>query len=202
MARQYKLARKMKKIALTAAAREMGISQSTLSGWESERTVPSIEGLIRMARYYHVSTDFLLGLSAEADPRPDWLQPIAPGALPAFHERPVYVKGRGWAFVNAVERELQFADGSKLSCADTPEVFFLPPAYELPAIPAQAPLSRGGVSRCQYVWVEPISTDSVLRDELRGWYQVKDRYVENELAQRFYLDVYGAKWLAFENHME
>ena len=52
MPRQYKLARKMKKIALTAAAKEMGISQSTLSGWESERTVPSIEGLERIPRVY------------------------------------------------------------------------------------------------------------------------------------------------------
>lgn len=31
MARQYKLARKMKKIALTVAAKELGISQPTLS---------------------------------------------------------------------------------------------------------------------------------------------------------------------------
>ena len=30
MARQYKLARKMKKIALTAAAKELGVSQPTL----------------------------------------------------------------------------------------------------------------------------------------------------------------------------
>ena len=51
MARQYKLARKMKKIVLTAAAKELGISQPTLSSWESERKAPSIEGLIRMNRF-------------------------------------------------------------------------------------------------------------------------------------------------------
>ena len=33
MARQYKLARKMKGIALTAAAKELGVTQPTLSGW-------------------------------------------------------------------------------------------------------------------------------------------------------------------------
>ena len=71
MARQYKLARKMKKIALTAAAKEPGVSQPTLSSWESERKAPSIEGLIRMSEYYHVSTDFLLGLTTESDPRKD-----------------------------------------------------------------------------------------------------------------------------------
>ena len=42
MARQYKLARKMKGIALTAAAKELGVTQPTLSGWESERKTPSI----------------------------------------------------------------------------------------------------------------------------------------------------------------
>ena len=78
MARQYKLARKMKKIALTAAAKELGVSQPTLSSWESERKAPSIEGLIRMSEYYHVSTDFLLGLTTESDPRKDWIEPVDP----------------------------------------------------------------------------------------------------------------------------
>ncbi len=36
MARQYKLARKMKEIALTAAVKALGVTQPTLSGWESE----------------------------------------------------------------------------------------------------------------------------------------------------------------------
>nr|WP_243164647.1 helix-turn-helix transcriptional regulator [Catenibacillus scindens] len=51
----------MKKIALTSSVKELGVSQPTLSRWESERNAPSIEGLIRMSEYYHVSTDFLLG---------------------------------------------------------------------------------------------------------------------------------------------
>ena len=114
MARQYKLARKMKKITLTAAAKELGISQPTLSSWESERKAPSIEGLIRMSEYYHVSTDFLLGLTTESDPRKDWIEPVDPSVLPALHETPVYVPEKGWAFVDAVEKCLRFADGSVL----------------------------------------------------------------------------------------
>ena len=39
--------------------------------------------------------------------------------------------------------------------------------------------------------------DAALRDELRGWYHIKRRFVENEVGQRFYFDFYGAKWLAF-----
>lgn len=37
-----------------------------------------------MTDYYRVSTDFLLGRDIQTDPRPDWLQPLDPKALPAF----------------------------------------------------------------------------------------------------------------------
>ena len=65
-----------------------------------------------MSEYYHVSTDFLLGLTTESDPRKDWIEPVDPSVLPALHETPVYVPGKGWAFVDAVEKCLHFADGS------------------------------------------------------------------------------------------
>ena len=52
------------------------------------------------------------------------------------------------------------------------------------------------------MWVEPISPDSLLRDELRGWYHRKDQYVENEYGNRFYLDTYDAKWLGFEKEQD
>lgn len=147
MARQYKLARKMKGIALTAAAKELGVTQPTLSGWESERKTPSIEGLIRMAKFYGVTTDFLLGLTADNDPRPDWLRPIAPDILPVLHETPVYVLEKGWAFVDAVEKQLRFADGSLLPVADVKNVFLLPPAYTLTNPPDRPPLGKMRLSR-------------------------------------------------------
>ena len=45
----------------------------------------------------------------------------------------------------------------------------------------------------------PHRNRAALRDELRGWYHIKRRFVENEVGQRFYFDFYGAKWLAFAN---
>ena len=45
----------------------------------------------------------------------------------------------------------------------------------------------------------PHRNRDALRDELRGWYYIKRRFVENEVGQRFYFDFYGAKWLAFAN---
>jgi len=52
----------------------------------------------------------------------------------------------------------------------------------------------------EQIWLEPISPDSKLRDELRGWYQVKNRFVQNESGNRFYLDTYGAKRLPFDKN--
>lgn len=197
MARQYKLARKMKKIALTAAARELGISQPTLSNWESGRKEPSIESLIKMAKFYDVSTDFLLGLSTDHDPRPDWLCPVDAAMLPAIHDTPVYSPGRGWAFVDAIERHIRFPDGTFLPFAHAGELYLLPPALALPGAFEKRPLSRTEAQQLPEAWVEPISEDAHLRRELQGWYHVRQRFVENELGQRFYFDNYNAKWLAF-----
>ena len=63
--------------------------------------------------------------------------------------------------------------------------------------PIGKPLDYFEIEEQSEVWVEPVSRDEVLRQELRGWYIVKNRYVENELGQRFYLDTYGNKWWAF-----
>ena len=148
----------------------LSVSQPTLSAWEGERKNPSVESLIQMSELYGVSVDFLLGLPEARYHRADMLQPIPPEALPAFHDTPVFSSRYGWAMVNAIEGELLFASGMRLSLADVTEVYVL-----------------------------PISMDAALRDELRGWYHIKRRFVENEVGQRFYFDFYGAKWLAFAN---
>jgi hypothetical protein len=61
-----------------------------------------------------------------------------------------------------------------------------------------APLDIDEIILRDRVWVEPISTDPDMAAELRGWYRAKDSsVVENEFGNRFYMDTYGAKWLAF-----
>ena len=198
-ARRYRLARKQKKIALTAAAKILGVSQPTLSAWEGERKNPSIDSLIQMSELYGVSVDFLLGLPEAQYHRADLLQPIPPKALPAFHETPVFSRQYGWAMVDAIAGELLFAGGMRLSLADATEVYALPPAFTISGIAAAAPLRKGELNEYDSVWVEPISMDTLLRNELRGWYHVKKRFVENEVGQRFYADFYEAKWIAFAN---
>ena len=201
MAKQYTLARKMKNITLTAAAKELGVTQPALSGWESERKAPSVEAVIRMAKFYGVTTDFLLGLTTEAEPRKDWLAPIDPSVLPALHETPVFSPDRGWAFVDAVSRQLKFASGEKMSYQDAGELYIVAANRMQPMLPTQAAILKQILPEYKEVWVEPISNDAVLKQELRGWYQVKKNYVENLVGQRFYFDFYGAKWLAFPSNL-
>ena len=131
--------------------------------------------------------------------RADMLQPIPPEALPAFQDTPVFSSRYGWAMVHAIEGELLFASGMRLSLADAAEVYVLPPAFATPGAAVTMPLRRDELTGYDCVWVEPISMDAALRDELRGWYHIKRRFVENEVGQRFYFDFYSAKWLAFAN---
>lgn len=199
MARQYKLARKTKNITVTAAARELGVTQPALSSWESERKAPSIDSLIRMAKLYGVTTDFLLGLSKDADPRRDWLEPIDASLIPILHETPVYSPSRGWALVDAVNQELHFANGDHITVSNAGELYIMVPTLVQPLFPNGPALTKDRLIHYDEVWVEPISADHTLRQELRGWYRVKAHYVENTVGQRFYFDFYGAKWLAFSS---
>lgn len=43
-------------------AEKLNISKQTVSNWENENIQPSIEMLVRLAKVFRVSTDYLLGL--------------------------------------------------------------------------------------------------------------------------------------------
>lgn len=44
-------------------ANATGIDQKTLSNYETEKTNPDSYAIIRLAKFFHVSTDFLLGVT-------------------------------------------------------------------------------------------------------------------------------------------
>lgn len=44
-------------------ATDLGVSKQCVSNWENDYIQPSIEMLIKLAEYFKVSTDFLLGLN-------------------------------------------------------------------------------------------------------------------------------------------
>lgn len=46
-------------------AKRLGVAKQTVSNWENDNIQPSIEMLVRVAKLFNVSTDFLLGLDNE-----------------------------------------------------------------------------------------------------------------------------------------
>ena len=43
-------------------AKRLGVAKQTVSNWENENIQPSIEMLIRLAKLFGVTTDYMLGL--------------------------------------------------------------------------------------------------------------------------------------------
>lgn len=196
MDRQYKEARKKTGMTAIEAASKLEISQATIGGWEAGRKTPSIEGLEKMADLYHVTTDYLLGRpeAMSADPS----IPIDKSILTVFDGHPVWTESHGWVLVNASKGMLICKNGQEVPFSDGGKLFLAPQHFTLPLPPTKQPLTREELQSMDEVWVEPISEDSMLREELRGWYRVKAIFVENSVGFRFLYDNYGAKWLAFE----
>ncbi|MBE6617098.1 MAG: helix-turn-helix transcriptional regulator [Ruminococcaceae bacterium] len=46
-------------------ARIMNVTKQCVSNWENDNVVPSVDMLLKLAEYFRVSTDYLLGLEKE-----------------------------------------------------------------------------------------------------------------------------------------
>ena len=195
MARQFKLARQFKNLKTVEAAELLGVSQPTLSAWETGRKSPSVDSLEKMADLYGVTTDFLLGRTKQLTNH--MKEPISIEALPVMHGYPVWSSKFGW-----IEKKLITTNNFSVSFCDVGEIFGMTPAFAEPALTQKPPISKSEIQSYDEIWLEPISTDNILRKELRGWYHVKNRWVENEFGNRFYLDTYASKWLAFPSNSE
>lgn len=191
--RNFRAARQMKKIKVNEAAEKLGVSQPALSSWESGRKSPTLENPEKMAELYEVSTDYLLGINESK------LSSLAitQEHLRVLNGKPVWSENHGWMLVNDSAEYLISANGKQIAFNCAGELKYTATCYSEGAVPMSPPLTRSEVCSQTEVWVEPISPDSDLREHLRGWYQVKERFVENEYGAKFSLDSYGAKWLAF-----
>lgn len=148
--------------------------------------------------------DFLLGrLENFGNPMPDsddGKRPVPKENLRILHGRPVWCREYGWMIVNAAHECFLKTDGTRIPFYETEndlEVYLNAPAFAEGAVPETAPLKLSEIAEKEKIWVEPVSQDEELREELRGWYRVRERYVENELGNRFYLEKYGVKWLGY-----
>jgi transcriptional regulator with XRE-family HTH domain len=181
-------------------AEKLGVDVTTVSNWESGRRQLTLERLKEIAGLLDVSASYLLGENEVAS----HAEPIAKEQLPTLHRTPVWAKSYGWSLVNAVSRTLVFADKRELAFDEVQEpLHAVPPLFAFSLRGVGKPLSLQEVLSREKVWVEPISTEPELAAELRGWYHLrKQRLVENEFGNRFYLDTYGAKWLAFSDCLQ
>ncbi len=200
MKNKFRTARQLKKLKVIEAAELLGISQPTLSAWETGNKTPSVEGLEKMADLYGVTTDFLLGrtdIKLSFDNRAILNKKL----LPVMHEKPVWSAKHGWMLVDYAKSHLVGCNIT-IPFEQAEELFVAPSKFAESSIPNSEPLSRSELQYGLQIWVEPISADSSLREELRGRYRVKHHAIENECGNRFSLDSYGAKWLAFSEKSE
>ena len=192
--RRLKQARQNINMRLTDAAQNLGVSQPTLSAWESERKSPSLDMLVKAAELYGVTTDYLLGRDAELNA--DHTVPIPTEILPTLDSKPVWVPEFGWAL--APNRCLIFADGSQISFAKVKVQKLSPELFEESPAVTSIPISFNTLASHNTIWIEPISKDSEFRQALRGRYQIQNGFAENDCGNKFSFSTYGATWLAFE----
>lgn len=185
---------------LTAAelARRVGVSQAAVSQWDTGKKFPSSEMLCKLADFYCVSVDSLLGREKAEICLPIQNAPIPTETLPFMHGKPVWDEQRGWGIVNAVLDYIIFVDRTKVILTEALNLHAMPSAFYMGYSPAARPILYKDLKTHQRIWIRPISPDSFLRDELTCWYRGREFYVENEYGARFLFDTYGTKWLAFE----
>lgn len=200
MPRQFKTARKMCQLKLMDAAEKLGVSQPTLSSWESGRKSPTIESILKMSQLYNVSTDFLLGKTLDgygALPNETPVEHIPVENFCVLHGMPVWSDEYGWLLVDAINECFIAPDSLSIPFEKDIQVYYKLDTLVEGHAPTTESLELSKLSEYDRVWVEPISANFHLRQELRGWYTVMSDWVENGAGNRFLFDTYESKWLAF-----
>lgn len=63
IADRIKFLREQQKMTQTALSKRLGITRSSVNAWEIGISVPSTQYIVELAAIFHVSTDYLLGVS-------------------------------------------------------------------------------------------------------------------------------------------
>lgn len=64
IADQIKILRGQADMTQAGLAKRLGITRSSVNAWEMGISIPSTQYLVELAKLFHVSTDFLLGLAS------------------------------------------------------------------------------------------------------------------------------------------
>lgn len=68
--KRIKQLRKQHRLTQSELGEMVGLTQQSITAWETGRTYPDVYTLIRLAVLYEVSVDWLLGLTETAEPSP------------------------------------------------------------------------------------------------------------------------------------
>ena len=198
MPNRFREAREGRGLSVVAIAEKLRVHRSTLDNWEAGRRQITPDKLVELADILGFTVDYLLGRDS---PQVALTDPVDKEALPIMHGQPIWAATHGWMLVNIVESAFVLKNFSLIPFDEISEpLYFIPPALSLSLRGAGKPLSIDDVLASERLWVEPITSDIDLADELRGWYFIYDkRLAQNEFGNRFYLNSYGVKWLAFSD---
>jgi len=200
MPNRFREAREERRLSVVDVAEQLQIHRSTLDNWEAGRRQITPDKLVQLAEILGFTVDYLLGRDS---PLVSPTEPVSKEALCSMHGQAVWTAAYGWMLVNIVESAFVLTNQSLLPFDEVSEpVHIIPPALSLGLRGMGKPLSVDAVLECDRLWVEPITSDIDLAGELRGWYSIYNkRLVQNEFGNRFYIDAYGSKWLAFKDFM-
>lgn len=197
METKFREARERTGMKAVRVAELVGVARGTFSLWETGQKLPSYENLIKLADIYGCSIDYLLGRAHSLDQTPAGTEKINMDAINVYHNKPVWSMEHGWLLVDGIHGHLTAADGTTYQYADFTQLYSIPEGNFISPVPDSKPLTYDQVQKEKTVWVEPISTDRKLAEQLRGWYHLNGPAVQNEFNQRFYLDTYGKDWIAY-----
>lgn len=198
MPNRFREAREKAGLSTTEVAKLIGVSQPAVNQWDTGVKVPSVAILCKLADLYCVSTDYLLGRNELIETIPIKDDILSIEALRHMNGKPVWHETRGWGIVNSALDYVIFLDSTKIVLAEALNLRATTPAFLMGYSPATKPISYEDLKKYKALWVRPISPDSFLSEELTGWYEVHDFYIQNQYGTRFLFDTYGTKWLAFE----
>lgn len=65
--------RQSKELSQVQLAKKLGVKRQSVSNWENDNIMPSVDMLIRIADFFCVSTDYLLGRDVQKPSAPEML---------------------------------------------------------------------------------------------------------------------------------
>ena len=67
IAERLRCLRRSRELSQVQLARGLGVGKQSISNWENDNIMPSVEMLERMASFFVVTTDYLLGREEDVD---------------------------------------------------------------------------------------------------------------------------------------